>query len=81
MSKTASLPKTLFAVLLVHLGSLILGEHKFVPLEVLEVPADVKDLACPRTTPLKFFATREEADAAVRALRAEFEKRQQPQLE
>ena len=45
------------------------------------MPAAVKGLACPRTTPLKFFASREEAEADVDALRAEPEKRQPPQLE
>lgn len=81
MSKTAANPKRLFAVLLVQLGSLILGEHKFVPFEVQEVPAEVKDLACPASTPLKFFAAREEAEAEVRALRAAHERRQQPRQE
>lgn len=73
--------KTLFIVYLLGMGSLILGDHKFEPFKVHEVPAEVKDLACARTTPLKFFSTQEEAAAEVRALRAEWEKSNKTQKE
>lgn len=71
MSKPAANPKPLYAVLRLQAGSLLLGEHKFIPFEVQAVPAEARELACPQTTPLRFFATREEAEAEVRALRAE----------
>lgn len=81
MSKSPTNSKFLFAVYMLAMGSLVLGEHKLMPFEIQRVPAGVKDLACPRTTPVKFFVTREDAEAEVRALRAGASKASAPQLE
>ncbi|HEX4135910.1 MAG TPA: hypothetical protein VHY84_14945 [Bryobacteraceae bacterium] len=59
-------------------GSLTLGDYRFRPLQPLKVPADVEDLACEETSPVKFFPTLAATNDAAAKLKAKFELRRKP---
>ena len=67
--------KTIFGVLTKAAGSYILGDHKLVALQVVVLPSEVQATACPDTSPVKFFETKEIAEAFLNQLRTEFAQR------
>jgi hypothetical protein len=67
--------KTIFGVLTKAAGSYILGDHKLVALQVSVLPVEVQATACPETSPVKFFETKEVAEEFLTQLRTEFANR------
>ena len=67
--------KTIFGVLTKAAGSYILGDHKLVALQVSILPIEVQAAACPESSPVKFFESKDIAEEFLNQLRTEFAQR------
>jgi hypothetical protein len=74
MAKTIK-PAVIFGVFLAAAGSYSLGDFLFLPYTATPVPPETRDAACPVSSPVQFFDTKDEADARIAELRAEHERR------